>query len=485
MNKISIKDVEPIEHLDIPIPDGGFVVLRGTHGTGKTTALRAIESLVTGEGSLAKRDGCLEGRVEGFGAAISIKKVMRRTGGSHFAVDKLAGRFDISDLVDPHIKDPVSADAYRIKELVKLAGVKPDPTLFHKLLGGATEFESIVGEQEADDLVALAKRIKAAIEKAAREQESAADKANGAAEAHRKAAGDNASHVGTERDLSALNADLEESIREEAKLKADAESGAALKKRAAEAMERLEDAKTAYEGLSVEAAEKALADACKADFDASELMRQAQEAVRNAKILHDKADSDLREAKRQQANMEGWQKSIDEAASITVPSPEELDSAAKDVERCREQIEKAIARRAALEHVSKAEQEESAAKASATKAERYRKAAAEVDTVLSEAVGMLNCPLRVKKERLVLTTDRGEEYFAELSDGERCALIVEIAIPLVPDDIPLILSQAAFGELSPSKRKEINRTLKERGVVCLTASVTDEEKLTATLFDDE
>ena len=56
MKTISIKDTKAIKYLAIPLPDdGGFVVLTGTHGTGKTTALKAVETLVNGDGSIEKR----------------------------------------------------------------------------------------------------------------------------------------------------------------------------------------------------------------------------------------------------------------------------------------------------------------------------------------------------------------------------------------------------------------------------------------------
>ncbi|MCB1771940.1 MAG: AAA family ATPase, partial [Candidatus Competibacteraceae bacterium] len=51
MNNIMIKNIGAIESVSIPVPKGGgVVVLRGRNGSGKSTALDAIQSAVSGKG---------------------------------------------------------------------------------------------------------------------------------------------------------------------------------------------------------------------------------------------------------------------------------------------------------------------------------------------------------------------------------------------------------------------------------------------------
>ena len=58
MKTIEITDIGPVKHASIPIPEeGGIVVLRARNGRGKTKALEAIESAMTGRGKVDVRDG--------------------------------------------------------------------------------------------------------------------------------------------------------------------------------------------------------------------------------------------------------------------------------------------------------------------------------------------------------------------------------------------------------------------------------------------
>ena len=118
------------------------------------------------------------------------------------------------------------------------------------------------------------------------------------------------------------------------------------------------------------------------------------------------------------------------------------------------------------------------------RADRLRKAAGQTDDVLSVIVGKLDCPLRVEGGRLVLTTDRGTELFEDLSDGERWRLALDVVIRFLPQNGILTLPQAAYGELDPINRREIDRLLRERGVVCLTAKATEDEELRAEVFQE-
>ena len=109
MRTVSIKDIGPVKSLTLSIPDtGGICVLRARNGAGKTKALEAVNSLISGNGSLECRDGSLRGEISGFGAKIAVGRSTRRSG--ELEVTGLEGRFDISMLIDPGLKSPDAAD---------------------------------------------------------------------------------------------------------------------------------------------------------------------------------------------------------------------------------------------------------------------------------------------------------------------------------------------------------------------------------------
>ena len=126
MSTGTLKNIGPLETLTFPIPEaGGVVVFHGRNGSGKSTALRAIDTTVSGKGKVSVRDGTLKGEIDAFGVRVSLARSIRRTGEAE--VVSLEGRFSVADLVDPGMKDPDAADAKRIKALVQLSGARPTP----------------------------------------------------------------------------------------------------------------------------------------------------------------------------------------------------------------------------------------------------------------------------------------------------------------------------------------------------------------------
>jgi hypothetical protein len=111
------------------------------------------------------------------------------------------------------------------------------------------------------------------------------------------------------------------------------------------------------------------------------------------------------------------------------------------------------------------------------KARRLRDAASDTMTVLANSISSLpNCPLSVKaddsgKPRLVLKTDRADdEYYDQLSDGEKWAVAIKIAARarrLIP------LSQGAYGELAESLRSEVNELAKQNDCYIITSLAVD------------
>ena len=114
---ITLKNIGPIENVTIPVPaEGGVVVLRGRNGSGKSTALDAIQTAITGKGKPPLRDKAAKGEIHAGGVSLTVAKSIRRSG--ELVVTSLDSRLSVADLVDPGIVDPLRADASRIKALV-------------------------------------------------------------------------------------------------------------------------------------------------------------------------------------------------------------------------------------------------------------------------------------------------------------------------------------------------------------------------------
>jgi predicted ATPase len=142
---VEIQNVGPIEKLSIPLPASGVVVLRGRNGVGKSHALAAIDSLISGRGKPPCRDGAEKGLVEGFGARLTIGRSQRRTGEAE--VITLEGRLDISQLVQPPLKDEEAADRQRIKALVQLSGQSADLEAFAHIIPQGMTVDELVPPQ--------------------------------------------------------------------------------------------------------------------------------------------------------------------------------------------------------------------------------------------------------------------------------------------------------------------------------------------------
>lgn len=486
MKTLELENIGAVKSLSLPIPEeGGLVVLKGTQGCGKSTTLKAVDSLLRGEGTLEKRDGSLEGSVDGFGVTITVKKSTRRTG--ELEVESLDGKLSIAELVDPGITDPDAADAKRIKALVQLAGVEADPSLFYDLVGGQAEFLRIVGETKETDLLKLAGLVKRKMEAAAREVESSADKAAGSARTYRESA----AKVGDAQpiDPAKLQSDLEAAIGEEAALKQAAKTAGEVQAAAAEARAALAKAEAEYDGLTAEgardkharlSAESASARATVAGLKsqleaAEERLRDSEQQERSAKNELDKAESHVKD-------MLAWRLQIDKSASVAAVDESALSAAKQKISDLRQEIERQALVRKAVEDRASAQQADLEYQKHAQRATALRESIGKIDGVLSDLVGKLNCPLRVKNGRLVLDTDRGEEYFADLSQGERILQSVPIAAQKLPRDGVLTIPQQFYGEIAPANRRLLHETLRQHGVVGITALATDDEQITAGVF---
>lgn len=479
-NTIHIENIGPIRRLDIPLPPrGGVVVLRGRNGSGKSAAIAATQTVLSGEGKLRVRDGAHAGRVDGCGVTIAVGRSTQRLG--ELEVESIAGKLSIDKLVDPAIQSPGAADEARIKALVSLTNARPDVSLFHELLGGSEEFERIVGTlaNDAGDLVTMSGIIKRAIEQAARKAET--DMATAAGKAQAAEAAAKGPDIGQESREEVLQAELEAAIAVKANLESQARAAKEGQAKVDESLERMRLAEAEYTGLAVPAA-KAEESQAKDRLDVSMAkVREAEESLARAKAEADAARTALATAISHRKHAEQHERTIAEAkaelakAVPDAPSDAALSAARDRVEEARRAAETGVLIRRALIQLAIAEKHREDYSRLASQAAQLRAAAGGVYGVLSAVVGQANSVLRVEAGRLVLDTPRGVTFFAELSAGERWKIAIDIAVKIVGERGLLACSQEAWEGLDPQSRNAIAEHCESRGVTIVTGEATADE----------
>jgi hypothetical protein len=490
MATIDITDVGPISRLSFPVPaGGGVIVFRGANGTGKSTALEAIDTALSGKGKLAVRDGAERAEVEGFGITLSMRRKLTRSG--DLEIDTLEGKLNVADLVDPGFKDPLAADARRIKALVNLSGAKPEPSLFHALLGGGAEFDLTIPPSaiDTDDLVEMAARIKRELEKQARAYEDKAERELLAAQAKRNV--DSGLDPSAPSDTAVTQAALEEAVANYSRLKQEQKQADELKAKAIEAQGVLDKARaeaggpTPAEALANESTKKVASDERLAEVKRLEgLLVTARAEAELARVELSAAINARHAAERREADLGNWQAAIDRAAELKPSDPAALESAAQAVSDARTAVETGALVRAAKARIAEADSHLAESNKHRKRAEKLRDAAAGTDGVLSASVSRVGCSLQVAAGRLVTPTDRGQELYADLSDGERWRLALDIAIDAVGPTGMLVIGQPAWEGLDGINRRAIAAHVRERGALLATAEA-DEGELRAEVFGEE
>jgi hypothetical protein len=479
---VTVSNIGPVEHLELPAPRGKVVVLRGRNGAGKTRTLEAVSAHVSGRGNVDVRDGAVRGEVEGFGATLKVAR--RNTRAGELEVVSLEGRFDVSTLVDPELKSDEAADGVRIKALVQLAGgAGADPALFYPILGGQKAFEDYISPAsvETPDLVTMAARIKRDLEKHARLEADKATRAVAAAEAARATASD----VDTSGpdDAAALQAELEFAIGEHSRLKAQAESITQRLAAAESARRQLAESQNGFSGMSIDAAkaaeQQALAENNAATAEVGrleDLLQQARNAAELAHMRWENSVNAVRAAIEHGHTVGAWREAIDAAANIEPIPAELLDEAAADVTAARIALERGALIRQAKANHAEADELMRVAAAHRTTSDWLRDCGHATDEVLSDMVSKLGCPLSVSGGRLVTEhPTRGQTFYSELSDGERWKIALDIAIDAVGPNGVLTIKQDAWQDLDPNNQQLIVDHVAQTDVTLYTAACDDGE----------
>lgn len=496
-DSITITDVGPIKRLPITVPPGGgVIILRGRNGTGKTTALRSVETLMRGSGKLETRDQAkVGGRVDGFGALLVLGHRTTRAG--EVEVSSLEGRLNIADLVDPPLKTPEAADRQRIKALVSLTGVEPHIEAFAAVIGEDMTDGIDANGWAGRDLVDVAGDVKRHLETQARLAETEASTRDGQAKACEESARD--IDVSAPSDEAGLNAAMLEAS---GNLRALQERQAAAERSGrtiAAARQRLDRAKAGYVGRTVAEAEAANAAAVEALTAARdqvvELQRQldAAQAVVHQRKIEQSAAMEAVNAAREHADAIAECESIISSTATAPVDHVELEAAHGAAREASAAVSRGAIIRQAIAQKRQAGVYRQQAVDAAERAERLRIAAGQVDDVLSNAI---ECPaLFVREGRL--WTDRykrgvsGDEptLYNDLSQGQRWTLAFEVVAPIVnrgtaEGELGILVADEAWEHMDPQARAHVAGLAKEHHVGLLVTEPTDGE-LRAEAFDAE
>lgn len=457
---ITLKNIGPIENVTIPVPaEGGVVVLRGRNGSGKSTALDAIQTAITGKGKPPLRDKAAKGEVHAGGVSLTVAKSVRRSG--ELVVTSLDSRLSVADLVDPGIVDPLRADASRIKALVNLSRAEIQPGDLHGFPDNLLD-----GLNLADPVAAMAE-LKKRLDIGAREYEKLAKDSAAKAAALLESAGD----PGPLPDEAALQAALSAAQRQMDRLNDQAQQAAAAQSRAAAAQAKLATMERVDVAALTVARDHAVSNA-EAKRRAAQQLKDAYnaavEAFKSATAERDQWQTRL-ESAIQVADMRAQLEAQIAESLIPAPSPEQRAAAQTALDTALQAMQSAAQTRAA--HQAHAQGDAHAAEAQRLEEEsnQLRRKARQTEEILSEIIADLGCPLRCLDGRLITDTARGPTYYSDLSEGERWKLALDIAVNALGERGLLVVPQSAWEGLDPDNRALIANHAKESGVVVITA----------------
>lgn len=484
--KLQVENIGPIETLTIPLPDGGGIVeLRGGQGSGKSTALNAASKLLGNERGQRStvRDGEKRGAMtlhNGVNQCTLKVSARRNTTSGELAVDSIEGTLDLAALVDPGIKDVDAADSHRLKALLSLSGVPAEPSRYYDLVGGKENFDELGIDTDVDCPIKLASRIKSKIEAKAREREKQVETITIELKSTQQQF--EGVDLTAPCDQVVLSCDLDNAMEERTRLTTTRDNAETQRKSMREAKQRFEVAVKHYDGPTWLEAETAAATAeAKRDEALAELKAaqakfdDAQKEFDNATTKHDAAKSHFETVAELQKAME-----VEEIAS---PTDEQIGAAEQDVADAKEAIALGAEVRKALrfERMAKRLEEDLIRVRDGSK--RLREMARDVDDVLTSLLP--DGPLRIEAGRLVIETDRSKsEPYAELSDGERWKVAIDIVADKIDDNGLIVIPQTAWEGLTRSTKLAIQTHLKAKSIVGLTAKAVDGE-LHAEIFDDK
>jgi len=485
---ITIDHVGPIEHLEIPIPEGGgVVVLRGECGQGKSHAIKSVAALRDNgaRNELRPTDGWSSGSVEGLGVTVRLGR--RNTARGELVCESLDSGVDPSVLVDPGIKDPVKADSRRLATLVQLAAIQV-PT--ERWVQQCDRFADAVAVKDlvSDNPVETADRIRRRLHEFALSQEKIGESQVGEAATLAKSVADvdvksDCDPVAQAAMIDVANTALAEAKAKQAAFVAAAGAYSRAKAKLADTKAGMRSVESCEADLSMvsEAHKRAVDDLTTRVAEVQHLERMLSIAqghlnaaqTQAARIADDilNAESALDTARSQHDDIAELEKLVRAQLPDHVPDEMIADLFAKRSQALEAAKQGEVVRRA-KETLAKAEALAKKGNDTLAEAEAVRTIARSTDQVLEQAlVDAGYDKIRVLDGRLCVISERGHEPVSELSTGERWELALDIAARSLPSGGLLSVHQEGWQALDPSLRSRVAAMAKARGLVIVTAQV--------------
>lgn len=485
---IEIENVGPIVggfSIDLS-PGPGLYILRGGMGCGKSHTLECIDLIAGHKVDISLRDGALGGKVAGFGSSFPVTRArIGKRKGEFEGISLDAEKFTLEDITDPPVKDPIKADAHRIKAIASMTRSKSEPAEYHRLAGGAEEFAALTKSVDlnTDDPVLLASRIKGAFDAAAKSAESLAEYAAGQAKAYE--ASTTGINLDAPSDAATLAEAVDAAVADRSRLATlEKEVERAVKLRL-DAKSKLDKTRTSYEGPTVARAE---AMQKQADAEVTTCVGKVAElraALQQAEVDRDKAQARLASANaavlsaRQHAELTAQLEELIERDTATLPSEDEIEASDKALAAARAAQELGVRVRDAKKKLIDAQNKSEESEWQKARAETLRNAAKQTFNILMKSVKLDSVRVQTINDvpRLVYEHPvRGETLFSDLSDGERVCATIDLLLPTIDtSERPglIAIPQRLFQDLAPSYRDQINEYAREHGIFCFGALVDD------------
>jgi len=467
---IEIDKVGAINHLSIPLPEGGgLVVLKGRNGAGKSTAIKSVESLydpIARKGLETSDKSIDPGTIHGKGVRVKLGKSKSTIG--ELVCDSIDGGLDPSVFVDPGIKDEVKADAKRLHVLVRLSGLKILKSDWMSLTGG--KYEDLV---QADP-IETADRIRRAIHTEAKMLEEQIEKRSREADALIRPAMDQDLSLADKADTFA---DLLDQLRK------DLFSAAIENKNAIEQNAKVTEAKLKLDGIA-------------RPVSVSEVESELEGHNKGIRILESEMEDLGRELKKKEIDLQEMkfrkeqfetqiensrrlQKLIDDlesSAALEIQPTIDVSEIEARIAKGTEVHRQAVIAKEVRDNQLKGESVKAELEKEKTEAKKLREVARGTDSIFGRQLSSMGfTDVIVDDGRLKVKSDRGLELVSELSDGERWRLAIKVAANGLGEGAILPVEQAAYEGLDPENRLLIRDLARKKKIVIVTALASDEE----------
>ena len=490
---LEIEDVQAVRRVRVELPEaGGVVVWTGDHGTGKTTSVKCVSALTNPDvrRDLRPRDGCECGTIKAPGITVRIGR--KATAKGELTFDAVDSECDPSVLVNPGIKDPLRADAARLRMLVRIGQVEVTSEQWGCHLAGYLDDEQvqqIVAGLVGDDPVNASDVVRNRVHELANAKEKAAVQF----EASAIALADQIKGLDLEGpcDQTLLQQAHDEALVVLSRLESDYVAAMRQNAQVNDARVRLIAVTSGLPNLEaiqleIRVAEQDRENAQRHIAEIDQQIRELQakraeqsKIVGTATTASEAARQRLVAGKAQHAAVADLQATV-ERGCVAAPSEELLASAKSAKEAAARAVLAGEAIRKGRAIKGQADGAKLRADQTAEQAKELRTLARSVEMVLEEALRNAGFDgLTWRDGRLYVESDRGLdghlELFEELSEGERYRRAFDWIAQKLPDSSFVPLSQEAWQGLSRASRDEIAGMCRARKLWLWTGEIGDGE----------